>query len=778
MKAILFFLMLVLMLPVIFRSATYYVSPQGNNSNPGTFEAPWASPGYGSKHIQTGDTLMILGGTYIVSQYWDDMITPPSGTPSQPTIIEGQPGNRPVIKGTDNLSSAIDISETSNIKIYNLEITSVISTGNPGLRDGIAGTGLMNNIIIKGVYIHSIDEFGINLQDIHNLTLKNSQINYCGYGSIGGPEAGPGGGWQNVLIENCSLSYGGHYYQGQYYQGTDVSPYNRPDGFGIEESPGPIIIRDCIAERNLGDGLDSKAKNTSIYNCIVRNNNCDGIKLWSGESRIENCLIYGTGYDDPLRWPWACSIVVGEYLDNNSSFYIENVTVEDNPNRDRHYIIWIDTDEEGITNFNVTMRNSIIANGRSVAYFGDKTSAVIQNSLFHIHNQDEQVYANGQSYTREQINSGQLQSGNISLDPMFKDPYWYGGHGNYTLEYQSPAIDAGMDNGLINDINYTPRPYGTELDMGCFEMGNNAVISIDNPSFNRLFLYNYRDNWSEMLQGVSARDIMYADINGDRIPEFIFNLSTYGIYSYNQLTGAWNNLLPQPAGAITVARTSAGVRKEIIASFNGLGIFRYNPVLGNWIKILNDSACIMTSGNLYSDADNIDALLVVFDNAEGLFSYDFKSGLLKKIISAKPSWVLSRDLDADGITDIIISVEGAGIFTGKYIKLLESFQLTKIIGIVPDEDNFLWTGDIAGDDRSEIIICYNGKTYYYSLETLSWSLLLNGSFIKIINGDFEGTDKDCLLMTLSSTGSLYLRHASGLYQALLSGAWAKVILTL
>lgn len=37
----------------------YYVSPAGNNSNPGTITQPWATPGYGTSQLQPGDTLVI-----------------------------------------------------------------------------------------------------------------------------------------------------------------------------------------------------------------------------------------------------------------------------------------------------------------------------------------------------------------------------------------------------------------------------------------------------------------------------------------------------------------------------------------------------------------------------------------------------------------------------------------------------------------------------------------------------------------------------------------------
>ena len=39
-----------------------YVSPAGKDTNPGTREKPWATPGHGSKQLRAGDTLVILSG--------------------------------------------------------------------------------------------------------------------------------------------------------------------------------------------------------------------------------------------------------------------------------------------------------------------------------------------------------------------------------------------------------------------------------------------------------------------------------------------------------------------------------------------------------------------------------------------------------------------------------------------------------------------------------------------------------------------------------------------
>lgn len=433
----------------------YYVATDGSNANPGTKEKPWAAPGYASRRLEPGDTLIISAGNYILSEYDEDIIKPQPGTGNAYITIKGEEGNRPVLMGKDNLSNAITLSSYSIIE--NLEIT---SRSGARFRDGILQVDKeVKNVVLKNLFIHHIDEFGINIADIDNLTIDGCKITYTGFGSIGGP-IGQKGGWQNVVINNCDLSYNGHYYQG----GPGPGPYDRPDGFGIEPSSGPIEIKYCTANHNRGDGLDSKAGNTYIHNCIAANNSCDGIKLWAGDSKIENCLIYGTGDGTGGASPWAGLVIDGE--EDGDNFEIINVTIHDNPQR-RAYPMYIGYDRHA--DINVTMRNCIVANGYGLAYFGTRVTAIIEYNLFYRPGSNEQVEANGRVYTTAAVRNGELGTGNIVQDPLFISPAW-GKTGNYRLQQGSPAIDAGTTEGApAVDLEDNPRPAGAGCDMGAYE---------------------------------------------------------------------------------------------------------------------------------------------------------------------------------------------------------------------------------------------------------------------------------------------------------------------
>lgn len=186
---------------------TYYVSPGGNNSNPGTHDLPWAMPGYGSRQLHPGDTLIILGGRYVLSQYDDDIITPPSGMAETWITIKGEDGNRPVLAGRDNLYSAINLAGVSYVKIENLEITHDATASGEGVysRGGISISGAPSSyLILKDLYIHHIDEGAIDAQDVDQLQIIDCRLEYCGFGGIVIDQVEQAGAGFEII--NCTLA--------------------------------------------------------------------------------------------------------------------------------------------------------------------------------------------------------------------------------------------------------------------------------------------------------------------------------------------------------------------------------------------------------------------------------------------------------------------------------------------------------------------------------------------------------------------------------------------
>ncbi len=441
---------------------TYYVAPNGSDSNPGTREQPWASPGYASRQLRPGDTLIIQGGRYVLTEYDADILTPPSGAPEAWITIRGEEGDRPVLAGGENLMTAVNLAGVRYVRLANLEITHDDSAHGQAawFRDGLEILGApAAHIILEDLYIHHVDEFGMNIQDVDDLQILNSRIEYAGFGALGGP-AGEAGGWRNVIIRNTSLSWSGHYYQG----GDGANrPYDRPDGFGIEPSQGPILLEGVLAEHNYGDGLDSKAANTTIRQTIVANNSCDGVKLWGPGSRVENTLIYGRGDGNPDPTPWA-AIVIAPEEQAGAQFEIINVTVDDFLGH--NYLMYVQYDFPNVP-AHVTMRNVIFsARGpESPIYLAPASTLTLDHTLFFFPQNDILLIHGEQTYTCADLAS--LGAANFCGDPRFVRPAW-GETGDYHLQAGSPALGTGTPDGAPA-VDLEGRPRAAPPDLGAYE---------------------------------------------------------------------------------------------------------------------------------------------------------------------------------------------------------------------------------------------------------------------------------------------------------------------
>jgi len=444
-------------------AATYYVAPNGKNTHIGSFTQPWATPAYGARRLRPGDTLVIRSGRYVLSDYETDILRPPSGTPTQRIVIRGEPGGHVILACRNNLMAAVDLSGASHVTLENLEITHDPTASGEAIRfrDGIAIVGApAGDIILSNLYIHHLDEFGIDAQDVEGLHVQGCRIEYCGFGAFGGP-AGDQGGLRNITIQGCSLSWSGHYYRGG--DGTQ-RPYDRPDGFGIEPSEGPILIEDTVVQHNYGDGLDSKASHTVIRRCLVANNSCDGVKLWGGGSRIENTLIYGRGDGNPQVTPWA-SIVI-DTTQAGADFGLYNVTVDDALGG--NYFMYVQYDHD--VPVALTIRNCIFS-GRGPdcpIWLRHSVSLRMDHVLFWFPACPTILQWGEAVYGRETIGTiGQeIRYG----DPLFVSVGW-GTEGDYHLSEASPAVDAGVP---LTDcppisLDGRERPLGRGYDLGAYE---------------------------------------------------------------------------------------------------------------------------------------------------------------------------------------------------------------------------------------------------------------------------------------------------------------------
>lgn len=449
---------------------TYYVATNGADANDGSSGHPWLTLGYASRILQPGDTLIIKGGSYVIDSdalYWlngvmiNEMITPPSGTVGNWIVIKGEDGNRPIIKGGGNISKIVDLQNVNYLKIENIEFTHDDGALVIDCIDGIWAA--QNNIVLKNLYIHHVDQYGVNLRTINQLYILNCRIEYCGWGAVGGPSAEATGGWENILIKDSTLSYSGRYYQG-IFDNPD-NPYSRPDGFGIEPGNGPVEICNVTVEGNNGDGLDSKTPNTYIHDCNVINNRCEGVKLWGNNSRIYNTLIKGFAmeWDGVTPSGFWCGIVITNENYIGARYEVVNVTLYDTATRP-NYSAAFQYDYDTPTT--VVMKNNIFVNGGRAVFVKASTTLEAENNIFRRDpgTAGPEIYANGREYYAAEID--ELGAGNMSSAPIFVNT----AADNYRLQAGSPGVDQGTSSlALDHDLDGNARPQGTGYDIGAYE---------------------------------------------------------------------------------------------------------------------------------------------------------------------------------------------------------------------------------------------------------------------------------------------------------------------
>lgn len=143
----------------------YYVSPNGSDNNPGTFNLPWRTIGKAASMVEPGDILYIRGGIYYEAVRFNT-----SGTISMPIRITAYPGENPIMDGGNTIPGE----GGGLLSIWgNYIYASGIEVRNSAY-DGIQVLG--NYDVVDKMYVHHCQKKGILINRGQYSTVKNNLI--------------------------------------------------------------------------------------------------------------------------------------------------------------------------------------------------------------------------------------------------------------------------------------------------------------------------------------------------------------------------------------------------------------------------------------------------------------------------------------------------------------------------------------------------------------------------------------------------------------------------
>lgn len=103
--------------PLMLSAKTYYVSPSGKNTNPGTITAPWQTLAKVNQTTFKGDTILFLGGNTFLGGL--TFTSSDVGTATKPIVISSYGTGRATIQ-PDSLNQALYVRNAAGFKITNI----------------------------------------------------------------------------------------------------------------------------------------------------------------------------------------------------------------------------------------------------------------------------------------------------------------------------------------------------------------------------------------------------------------------------------------------------------------------------------------------------------------------------------------------------------------------------------------------------------------------------------------------------------------------------------
>jgi parallel beta-helix repeat protein len=472
--------------PVVARGAVYYVSPTGDDGNPGTEARPWRTVQKAADVAAPGDTVYVRGGSYK-----EVVMFHRSGTERRPVSeVDLTDGNTATFTGqlsgvqvgdylyvyrswhSNNGAYPIVEVGANHVRVAGSPFATetghvTASIGTPVLFQAYPGETVTldpqyeddrgspawfasaSYVILDGFRVTGSLHAGVGFNEASHNVFRNGEVFKNGR---------PGfylvdGSTYNLIVNNEIHD------NGLYGPGEGVYIGKSPQDGGNDTSHHNHIVNNHFYDISEDEGADIK---DGIQNTVIEGNlleRCDstwGVIIIG--TRGSESLIYANTLRENSGSPdWAGAIMLngpGNVVFNNLIYATEGL--------------------DGIYVFrypdNKVFHNTIHGLDVGIGFDSDGPGLAGTEAVNNILSQNGQQiagYTGGVTVSRNLFDGSSEMYG---VDPIQADPQFVDApHGDFRLQSTSPAIDAGPDVGIYFDILGNWRPQGSGYDLGAFE---------------------------------------------------------------------------------------------------------------------------------------------------------------------------------------------------------------------------------------------------------------------------------------------------------------------
>ncbi len=167
-----------LALPAASLAGTYYVSPGGNDTNPGTAAAPWRTVSKAAAALAAGDTAIFKAGTYNES-----LMPARSGTAGSPITFRSETPRGAILDGQNSRSDGVNVYSTpvSHIRIDGFEIRNFT---NSAVIVNDWYNARTSDIQVVNCYAHDVGGDAMNFRNSKGSLIEDCEIANTGMSAI------------------------------------------------------------------------------------------------------------------------------------------------------------------------------------------------------------------------------------------------------------------------------------------------------------------------------------------------------------------------------------------------------------------------------------------------------------------------------------------------------------------------------------------------------------------------------------------------------------------